>query len=82
MKTQFREDMMNSVIEVENQNADNSVNWDFVDADMFDTWSVILDGETYITWFEELADEVDACDRIPFDLRADPSKPAYIIQTQ
>ena len=43
----------------ENRNPDDTVNWNFVDADMYTKWSVMLDGETYETWFNRVADEVE-----------------------
>ena len=38
---------------------DGKINWNFVDADMFKKWSVLLDGETYTAWFDKVADEVE-----------------------
>lgn len=55
----FRENMMYAIALVENWKADNSINWDFVDADMYQRWSVLLDGETYTEWFSKVADEVE-----------------------
>lgn len=55
----FRENMMYAVALSENWKADNSINWDFVDADMFVKWSVLLDSETYVEWFNKVADEVE-----------------------
>jgi len=55
----FRENMMYVVSLTENWKADNSINWNFVDADMFEKWSVLLDGETYTAWFDKVADEVE-----------------------
>jgi hypothetical protein len=51
--------MMYAVALTENWKADNSINWDFVDADMFAKWSVVLDSETYVEWFNKVADEVE-----------------------
>ena len=59
MFDQFRENMMYAVALRENWNEDTSINWNFVDADMYDKWSVLLDGETYIEWFDRVADEVE-----------------------
>ena len=55
----FRENMMYAVALKENQNPDGTVNWDFVDADMYDHWSVLLAGATYTEWFDRVADEVE-----------------------
>jgi hypothetical protein len=56
----FRETMMYAIALVENWKSDNSINWDFIDADMYKRWSVLLDGETYDDWFNKIADEVEA----------------------
>jgi len=50
----------NAVEKTENLNEDHSINWNFVDADMFPKWSVLLDGETYTTMFDEIADMIVA----------------------
>ena len=55
----FRENMMYAVTLTENWKADNSINWDFVDADMYMKWSVLVDGKTYTDWFNRVADEVE-----------------------
>ena len=55
----FRENMMYAVALTENWKADNSINWNFVDADMFEKWQVLIDGETYTDWFNKVADEVE-----------------------
>lgn len=54
----FRENMMYVVALVENWKADNTINWDFVDADMYQRWSVLIDGNTYTEWFDKVANEV------------------------
>ena len=59
MFDQFRENMMYAVALRENWNEDTSINWNFVDADMYDKWSVLLDGATYTEWFDRVADEVE-----------------------
>jgi hypothetical protein len=59
MFNNFRENMMYAVALIENWKADNSINWDFVDADMYMKWSVLLDGETYTEWFNKVADEIE-----------------------
>lgn len=55
----FRENMMYAVALTENWKADNSINWNHVDADTYPKWSVLLDGETYTEWFNKVADEVE-----------------------
>jgi hypothetical protein len=59
MFDKFRENMMYAVALTENWKVDNSINWDFVDADMFEKWQVLLDGETYTEWFNKVADEIE-----------------------
>jgi len=51
--------MLYAVALTENWKADNSINWNFVDADMFEHWQVLLDGETYTEWFNKVADEIE-----------------------
>ena len=55
----FRENMLYAVALRKNQNSDSTVNWTFVDRDMCTKWSVLLDGETYDTWFDRVADELE-----------------------
>lgn len=55
----FRENMLYAVALGENRNSDGTVNWNFVDADMYKKWSVLLNGETYDAWFDRVADEVE-----------------------
>lgn len=43
-----------------NKNADNSINWDFIDADMYAKWCVLLDGKTYVEWFDKAADAIES----------------------
>ena len=59
MFDKFRENMMHFVSLTENLKADNSINWNFVDSDMYMKWSVLLDGETYTEWFNKVADEIE-----------------------
>ena len=59
MFDKFRENMMFVVTLTENWKADNSINWNFVDSDMYMKWSVLLDGETYTDWFNKVADEIE-----------------------
>jgi|SaaInl85LU_5_DNA_1037374.scaffolds.fasta_scaffold159232_1 hypothetical protein len=56
----FYNDMINFTNENENQNPDGSVNWNFVDSDMFEKYQVILDGETYSEYFDKAADIVES----------------------
>jgi hypothetical protein len=55
----FRENMLYAAALGENQNSDGTVNWNFVDSDMYTKWSVLLNGETYDAWFDRVADEVE-----------------------
>lgn len=59
MFNKFRENMMYAVARDENKYPDDTINWDFVDADMYMKWSVMLDGETYTEWFDKVADEIE-----------------------
>lgn len=59
MFDKFRENMMYVVARDENKYSDDTINWDFVDADMYMKWSVMLDGETYTEWFDKVADEIE-----------------------
>ena len=59
MFNQFRQNMMYAIALKQNLNSDGSINWNFVDADMYVKWSVLLDGATYDTWFNRVADEVE-----------------------
>lgn len=45
--------------QIENLNEDNSIDWNFVDSDMYEKWSVVLDGETYTEWFDKAADIIE-----------------------
>ena len=59
MFDKFLANMEHSVGMTENLKADNSVNWNFVDSDMYAKWSVLLDGETYTEWFDKAADIIE-----------------------
>lgn len=59
MFDKFRENMMYVVSLDGNKYSDDTINWDFVDADMYMKWSVMLDGETYTEWFDKVADEIE-----------------------
>ena len=62
MYERFKADMAITVDMVENINDDGSINWNYVDADMYMTWSVVLDGEQYTEWFEASADIIERLD--------------------
>lgn len=57
----FCKNLNHYAILAENTQKDGSVNWNFVDADMYNKWSVVLDGETYMTWFDKAADIFEDC---------------------
>jgi hypothetical protein len=59
MFNKFLENMRYGVSLDENKYPDDTINWDFVDADMYAKWSVLIDGETYTQWFEKVADEIE-----------------------
>ena len=59
INTQLAKAFNRAVTTAENLNSDGSVNWNFVDADMFEKWQVMLDGDTYTTWFDKAADIVE-----------------------
>ena len=59
MFDKFRENMLYTTTLQENLLSDGNVNWNFVDADMYVKWSVLLDGATYVEWFDRVADEVE-----------------------
>ena len=59
MFDKFRKNMMYVADREENKYPDDTINWDFVDADMFEKWQVMVDGETYTAWFDKVADEVE-----------------------
>ena len=51
----FADNMKHFISLKENKNADGTINWNFVDGDMYMKWGVVLDGETYDQWFEKVA---------------------------
>jgi hypothetical protein len=55
----FRENMLYAVALGKNKNSDGTANWNLVDSDMYEKWSVLLNGETYDTWFNCVADELE-----------------------
>ena len=55
----FLDNMKSFATNTENLKADNSINWNYVDADMFEKWQVLVDGETYSEWFNSAADIVE-----------------------
>lgn len=56
----FYNDLIWFATEKENKNPDGSVNWNFVDSDMFEKYQVILDGETYSEYFDKAADIIES----------------------
>ena len=56
----FYNDLIWFATEKENKNPDGSVNWNFVDSDMFEKYQVILDGETYSAYFDKAADIIES----------------------
>ena len=56
----FYNDLVSCASNAENTNSDGTVNWNFVDSDMFEKYQVILDGETYSTYFDKAADIVES----------------------
>jgi hypothetical protein len=59
MYKRFEADMAKTVDMKDNLNEDGSINWNYVDADMYMTWSVVLDGEQYTAWFDQAAEEIE-----------------------
>ena len=55
----FKTDMVSISKMEDNLNEDGSVNWNFVDSDMYMKWSVVLAGEDYTNFFNEAADFVE-----------------------
>jgi hypothetical protein len=56
---QFKADMQEFVTLDENKEKDGSINWSFVDADMYPKWSVLLEGKEYTALFDEIADIIE-----------------------
>ena len=56
----FYNDLICFATENENKNPDGSVNWNFVDSDMFEKYQVILDGETYSAYLDKAADIIES----------------------
>jgi len=59
MFDKFLENMKHFVSLGENLESDGSINWSFIDSDMYIKWSVLLDGETYTEWFDKAADVIE-----------------------
>lgn len=59
MFDKFLENMKHFVSLNENLETDSSINWNFIDSDMYMKWSVLLDGETYTEWFDKAADIIE-----------------------
>ena len=51
--------MLGFIALAENKEADGSINWNFIDADMYVKWSVLLEGEEYTNWFDAAADDIE-----------------------
>lgn len=62
MYLKFENDLIWYATMAENKNEDGTINWNFVDTDMYGAWSVVLDGETYTEWFNKAADIVEGVD--------------------
>jgi len=62
MYDKFLENMKHFVSLNENLETDGSINWNFIDSDMYMKWSVLLDGETYTEWFDKAADVIEGVD--------------------
>lgn len=56
----FYNDLASCASDAENVNVDGTVNWNFVDSDMYEKYQVLLDGETYTEWFDKAADIVES----------------------
>ena len=56
MFNNFYNDMISLSTDTKNQNSDGSVNWNYVDSEMFEKYQVILDGETYTEYLDKAAD--------------------------
>lgn len=55
----FYNDMIGLISIEDNKKEDGSIEWNFVDSDLFEKWQVILDGETYSEYFDRAADVVE-----------------------
>ncbi len=64
MYNRFKTYMIATVEMTDNLNEDGSINWNFVDSDMYMTWSVVLDGEQYTAWFNEAAEEIESNEEV------------------
>jgi len=59
MFDKFLDNMQHSCVAKENLSTDGSIDWNFVDSDMYSKWSVLLDGKTYTEWFDVAADAIE-----------------------
>lgn len=59
MFERFAADLAYFANQEENQFSDGTINWDFVDSDMYMKWSVMVNGEQYTAWFDEAADQFE-----------------------
>lgn len=55
----FVGEMRNFCALEENVNADGSINWNFIDSEMYMKWSVKYDGEMYERLFNQAADIIE-----------------------
>jgi len=62
MQEQFITDMKQFATRSENVMDCGEIDWNYVDSDMYAKWSVLLDGATYTTMFDEAADIIDGKD--------------------
>jgi len=62
MFDKFYNDFIWFATDQDNKNKDGTINWNFVDSEMYMKWSIYLDGETYTEWFDKAADIVEGVD--------------------
>ena len=55
----FRKEMIAAINDAENLNDDSSVNWNYVDSDMYEVYGGVLVEPIYYDWFNEVADEIE-----------------------
>jgi len=55
----FYDNMVGLTKVKDNLLANGDVNWNFIDSDMYMKWSVLLDGATYMKWFDKAADTIE-----------------------
>jgi hypothetical protein len=62
MFDKFYNDLIWFATDQDNKNKDGTINWNFVDSEMYMKWSIYLDGETYNEFFDKAADIVEGVD--------------------